>query len=54
MKECYANVMGLPLCHLTRLLRRLGRGPAVDIPQACSRHTHYECGIHPLILRGSG
>jgi MAF protein len=50
MKGCYANVMGLPLCHLTRLLRRLGRGPAVDIPHACRQHIGYPCTVFSTIL----
>lgn len=53
MKGCYANVMGLPLCHLTRLLRRLGQGPTVDIPRMCRGHTGYACTIFPTILQES-
>jgi septum formation protein len=52
--ECYANVMGLPLCHLTRLLRRLGSEPAVDIPQVCRQHTGYACTIFSMILQEPG
>lgn len=54
MKECYANVMGLPLCHLTRLLRRFGREAAVDIPHVCRQHTRYACGIYRGILQEAG
>ncbi|HLC04919.1 MAG TPA: Maf family protein [Anaerolineales bacterium] len=54
MNECYANVMGLPLCHLMRTLRRLGREPSVDIPRACRQHTRYSCSVFPRILQGSG
>jgi septum formation protein len=50
MRECYANVMGLPLCHLTRMLRRLRCGPRVDIPQVCREHTGYPCSISSTIL----
>ena len=32
---CYANVVGLPLCHLVRLLREWDVHPAVDVPAAC-------------------
>jgi MAF protein len=53
MQDCYANVMGLPLCHLARLLRRLGREPSVDIPRACRQHTGYACRIFSTILRES-
>lgn len=54
MRACYANVMGLPLCHLTRLLRRIGRAPTADIPQMCRQHTGYPCEIFPVILQESG
>ena len=30
---CFANVMGLPLCHLTRSLAHFGIAPAIDIPR---------------------
>lgn len=54
MKECFANVMGLPLCHLTRLLRKFGRDPVLDIPHACRQHTRYPCEVFPLILQETG
>ncbi len=43
MEGCYASVMGLPLCHLTRLLLRWGRPPAADVPAACQAHTGHRC-----------
>jgi septum formation protein len=50
MKGCFANVMGLPLCHLARLMRRRGLESEADIPAACQAHTHYTCEIYPAIL----
>jgi MAF protein len=50
MSGCYANVMGLPLCHLVRLMRRRGLRPGTDVPAACQGHTGYRCGIHAEIL----
>ncbi|MGH2620260.1 MAG: Maf family protein, partial [Anaerolineales bacterium] len=35
MHDCFANVMGLPLCHLVRNMRRLGYEPPADVPGAC-------------------
>ncbi|MCD6301953.1 MAG: septum formation protein Maf [Anaerolineae bacterium] len=35
LKNCYANVVGLPLCHLVRGLRRLGVAVPRDPLQAC-------------------
>jgi septum formation protein len=49
---CYANVMGLPLCHLVRAFRRLGYEPPEDVPQRCKQFTGYDCTIYSNILRG--
>ncbi len=32
MSGCFASVMGLPLCHLLRLFRALGKVPDADLP----------------------
>ena len=47
---CYANVMGLPLCHLVTQLRRLGVHPPADIPRACQAATGYRCSVFDSIL----
>ncbi len=47
---CFANVMGLPLCHLTRSLAYFGVIPIVDIPQACQASIGYDCLVFPEIL----
>jgi MAF protein len=47
---CYANVMGLPLCHLTRSLSRLGIDPNVDVPQTCQAALGYDCRAYRDIL----
>ncbi len=49
---CYASVMGLPLCHLTRAMRGWGYEPAQDVPGACQRFTGYDCPVYGPILRG--
>lgn len=49
---CYANVMGLPLCHLVRAMRRLGHAAPADVPKGCMQHTGYDCPVHASILRG--
>ena len=48
--DCFANVMGLPLCHVVRTMRRVGVEPAVDVPSACMAHLRYECRVYPAIL----
>ncbi len=51
-RGCFANVMGLPLCHLARLLAKLGMRAVQDIPSACQGHLQYHCKIHARILSG--
>ena len=48
---CYANVMGLPLCHLVRAMSRLGGTPPVNVPRSCQAYTGYNCPIYDDILR---
>lgn len=50
MQGCYANVMGLPLCHLARTLRRNEIMPPKAVPEKCRFHTGYQCTIYPRIL----
>jgi septum formation protein len=50
MQGCYASVMGLPLCHLTVLLRRLDIHPQADIPQNCQATLTYNCPVFRSIL----
>jgi len=56
LQGCFANVMGLPLCHLLRLLRKLNiqpqTQPKADLPQACQAELGYDCPVFGAILRG--
>lgn len=47
---CYTNVVGLPLCHLTRTLARLGLAVEVDVPTACQQANAIVCEVYPTIL----
>lgn len=47
---CYANVMGLPVCHLARLLTRLGIAHDPILPQACQQALQHECHVFSGIL----
>jgi MAF protein len=49
---CFASVMGLPLCHLARTLRKLGYSPPVDVSAACQASLKYDCPVSAGILRG--
>ncbi len=51
---CYANVVGLPLCHLLRALRTFGVQPAVDVPGVCQQQHRYQCDVTAIILNGQG
>jgi septum formation protein len=53
LNGCFANVMGLPLCHLTRTLEKLGKALDVDIAQACQSSIQYQCPIYTQVLDGS-
>jgi septum formation protein len=43
--QCFACVMGLPLCHLGRSLRQLGVAAQVDIPVVCQENLGYACPV---------
>jgi septum formation protein len=47
---CYANVMGLPLCHLVRALRVWGVNPPVDVPAVCQSYTGERCEVFSRVL----
>lgn len=52
MEGCYASVMGLPLCHVTRMLREMSVTPNADIPMGCQQLLEYECPVYEKILSG--
>jgi septum formation protein len=54
LSGCYASVMGLPLCHLTRSLGRLGVEPAADVAGNCQSALGYSCPIFRAVLAGEG
>ena len=51
MKGCYASVMGLPLCHVTRLLRQMEVATGADVPANCQSFLSYACPVFAEILR---
>jgi predicted house-cleaning NTP pyrophosphatase (Maf/HAM1 superfamily) len=50
MEGCYANVVGLPLCHLTRTLGKLGITPDSSVPAACQEALRYQCPVFEQVL----
>jgi nucleoside triphosphate pyrophosphatase len=49
---CYANVMGLPVCHLAQLLVQLNLPPQTDLPRECQQTLGYDCPIYRQVLEG--
>jgi MAF protein len=49
---CYANVVGLPLCHLVRTLAKMRIEPGVDVPENCQRSLEYDCPVFNQVLAG--
>lgn len=52
MAGCHASVMGLPLCHLRRTLRKFDISPSTDISAECQSALNYKCPITAAVLRG--
>jgi septum formation protein len=50
VRGCFANVMGLPLCHLARYLREWGIEPPQNVPAVCQTHTGHRCAAYQSIL----
>lgn len=48
--HCFANVMGLPLCHITRMLGQMGIKPPQNVPSACQSNLDYTCPVYERIL----
>jgi MAF protein len=50
MQGCYASVMGLPLCHVTRLLTKMDYPPVAAVPMKCQAFLNYSCPIFADVL----
>lgn len=51
LEGCYANVVGLPLCHLARLLDGLNVLSKIDLPRACQQAFDYTCSVFQNIYQ---
>ena len=47
---CYANVVGLPMCHVTRLLERMGAPPDLNAVLACRSPLPHSCQIDRQVV----
>lgn len=50
---CYASVMGLPVCHVILLMRRIGIQPKSDFFASCATLLEYQCPVSNSILSGA-
>jgi MAF protein len=49
MRGCYASVMGLPMCRVIRLVRKMDIQPKTDFFLTCETLLEYQC---PVMLNG--
>jgi MAF protein len=49
---CMASVMGMPLCHLERTLRKFSNYQETDWPKICQFHLKYRCPITDQVIAG--
>lgn len=52
IRGCYANVMGLPMCYILFLMRKIDIQPNTDVFALCETSLGDECAIAEAILRG--
>ena len=53
MVGCYASVMGLPMCHVVRMMRHLEISPKANVPVNCQTLLEYYCPVSSAILSGA-
>jgi len=51
MSGCYASVMGLPMCHVARAMRKMHVMPNADVPVNCQQLLEYECPVFNTIVK---
>lgn len=49
---CFANVMGLPLCHLAVLMKEMGIETDHRVAERCQESIEYQCPVYDDILAG--
>jgi septum formation protein len=52
LQGCFANVMGLPVCHASRLLAEMGHFPVSEIAAECQQALDFPCQIFRQALQG--
>ena len=49
---CFSSVMGMPLCHLERILQKAILTEPVGLAQICQNHLKYNCPISSRVMAG--
>jgi septum formation protein len=52
IRGCYANVMGLPMCYVIIMMRKIDIQPNTDVFTMCEASLGNECAVAEAILRG--
>ena len=52
LDSCFASVMGLPVCHIIRLMRMMDLQPKTDFFLSCETLLEYQCPVSRAILIG--
>ena len=52
LSGCYASVMGLPMCHVILLMRKMDIQPKTDFFLSCETLLEYQCPVSSAILSG--
>jgi septum formation protein len=52
LSGCYASVMGLPVCHVILLMRKMDIQPNTDFFLSCETLLEYQCPVSSEILSG--
>ena len=53
LNGCYASVMGLPMCHVILLMRKMDIQPNTDFFLSCETLLEYHCPVSHAILNGA-
>ena len=54
LEGCYASVMGLPMCHVILLMRKMNIQPNADVFAGCETLLEYQCPVPNLVALNAG
>jgi len=53
LEGCYTSVMGLPICYVVRMMRKMDFQFRADVPAPCQTMLEYRCPVSQGILNGT-